>query len=86
MLHRVKEQRNILHTIKIRKVNWVDHVLRKNCHIKHVIEGKIEGWIGTGIRRGRRLKQSGDGLKERGVYCKLKDGALITLGEEFALE
>jgi hypothetical protein len=41
-LHRVKEERNIVHTIKRRKANWIGHILRKNCLLKHVIEGKIE--------------------------------------------
>ena len=42
VLHRVKEERNILHTIKRREVNWIGHILRRNCLLKHVIEGKIE--------------------------------------------
>jgi hypothetical protein len=45
VLHRVKEERNIVHTIKRRKANWICHVLRRNCLLKHVIEGKIEGRI-----------------------------------------
>jgi hypothetical protein len=45
VLHRVKEKRNILHTIKRRKANWIDHILRRNCLLKHVIEGKLEGII-----------------------------------------
>jgi hypothetical protein len=43
VLHRVKEDRYILHTTKIRKANWIGHILRRNCLLKHVIEGKIEG-------------------------------------------
>jgi hypothetical protein len=43
VLHRVKEERNILHTIKGRKANWIGHILRRNCLLKHVIEGKTEG-------------------------------------------
>jgi hypothetical protein len=39
VLHRVKEERNILHTIKRRKANWTGHILRRNCLLKHVIEG-----------------------------------------------
>jgi hypothetical protein len=38
----VKEERNILHTIKTRKANWNGHILRRNCLLKHVIEGKLE--------------------------------------------
>jgi len=44
-LQRVKEVRNILQTIKIRKANWIGHILRRNCPLKHVIEGKIEARI-----------------------------------------
>ena len=40
MLLRVNEQRNILHAIRKRKANWVGHLLRRNCLLKQVIEGK----------------------------------------------
>jgi hypothetical protein len=50
VLHRVKEGRNILHTIRRRKTNWIGHILRRNCLIKHNVKGKI---LGT-RRRGRR--------------------------------
>jgi hypothetical protein len=43
VLHRVKEEWNILHTIKRRKSNWIGHILRRNSLLKHVIEGKLEG-------------------------------------------
>jgi hypothetical protein len=43
VLHRLKEDRNILHAIKIRKANWIGHTFRRNCLLKHIIEGKIEG-------------------------------------------
>jgi hypothetical protein len=32
----VKEERNIVHTIKRRKANWIGHILRRNCLLKHV--------------------------------------------------
>jgi hypothetical protein len=38
VLERVKEERNILHTIKRRKTIWIVHILGKNCLLKHVIE------------------------------------------------
>ena len=41
-LHRVKEDRNILHTIKRRKGSWIGHFFRTNWHLKHVIEGNTE--------------------------------------------
>jgi len=45
VLLRVKEQRNILHEISKRKVNWIGHILRRNCLLQRVIEGKIKGGI-----------------------------------------
>jgi hypothetical protein len=38
----VKEQRNILHEIRKRKANWIGHILRRNCLLQQVIEGKIK--------------------------------------------
>jgi hypothetical protein len=76
VLHRVKEDRNILHTIKRRKANWIGHIMRRNCLLKHVIEGKLEGRIKMTGRRGRRRKQLLDGLREKRRYCKLNKEAL----------
>ena len=42
VLIRVKEQRNALHEISERKANWIGHVLRRNCRLQPVIEGKIK--------------------------------------------
>jgi hypothetical protein len=64
VLHRVKEERNIIHTIKRRNANWIGHILRRNCLLKHVIEGKVEGRIEMTGRRGRRRKQLLNDLKE----------------------
>jgi hypothetical protein len=64
VLHSVKEERNILLTIQRKKANWIGHILRRNCLLKHVIEGKIEV---TG-RRIRRRKQLLDDLKEQRGY------------------
>jgi len=36
-----KEERNILQTMERRKVNWIGHILQRNCFLKQVIEGKI---------------------------------------------
>jgi hypothetical protein len=73
---RVKEERNIVHTIKRRKANWIGHILSGNCLLKHVIEGKLEGRIEMPGRRGRRRKQLLDDLKEKRRYWKLKEEAL----------
>ena len=52
VLHRVKENRNILHTIKRRKANWVGHVLRRNSLLK------------TLIKKNRRDKSNGQAGKK----------------------
>jgi hypothetical protein len=64
VLHRVKEEMNIIGTIKRRKANWIDHILRRNCVLRHVIEGKLEGRIEVTGRR-ERCKQLLDDLKEQ---------------------
>ena len=51
VLHRVKKERNIVHTIKRRKVNWTGHFLRRNCLLKHVTEVEIGGGICDGKTR-----------------------------------
>jgi hypothetical protein len=57
VLIRVKEQRNILHEISKRKANWLGHILRRNCLLQQVIEGKIKGGIEVTGRRGRRRRK-----------------------------
>jgi hypothetical protein len=76
VLLRVKGDRNIIHTIKRRKVNWVCDILRTNCLLKHVIEGKIGGGTEVTVRQGERRTQPLEDLKETRGYCKLKEGAL----------
>jgi hypothetical protein len=43
VLHRVKEERNNLHTIKRRTANWIGYISSRNSILKHVIEGKLGG-------------------------------------------
>jgi hypothetical protein len=78
VLQRVKDERNILHTIKENKANWIGHILRRNCLLTHVIEGKVVGKIGVPERRRRRIrhKQLLDDLKENSIYRKLKEEAV----------
>jgi len=57
----VKEERDFLQTIKWRKANWIVRILRRNCLLKQVIEGKIERTGG----RGRRRKQLLDTIIKR---------------------
>jgi hypothetical protein len=65
VLFRVNGQRNILHEISTRKANWIGHILRRNCLLQRVIEGKIKGGIEVTERRGRRRRKLLDDLKER---------------------
>ena len=76
VLLRIKEQRNILHEISKRKANWIGHILRRNCLLQRVIEGKIKGGILVTGRRGRRRRKLLDDLKERRGYSNLKEEAL----------
>jgi hypothetical protein len=76
VLRRVKEQRNILHEIRKRKANWIDHILPRNCLLQRVTEGKIQGGIEVTGRRGRRRRKLLDDLKKRRGYSHLKEEAL----------
>jgi hypothetical protein len=71
----VKEQRNILHEISKRKANWIGHILRRNCFLRQVIEGKVKGGIEMTGRRSRRRKLLDD-LKERRGYSHVKEEAV----------
>jgi hypothetical protein len=76
VLLRVKEQRNILYEISKRKANCIGHILRENCLLQRVIEGKIKGGIEVTGRRGRRRKKLLDHLNEKRRYSHLKEEAL----------
>jgi hypothetical protein len=75
-LLRVKEQRNILHEIHKWKVNWIGHILHRNCLLQPVIEGKIQVGIELTGRQGRRRRKLLDDLKESRGYSHLKKEAL----------
>ena len=72
VLLRVREHRNILHEIRKRKANWIGHILRRNCLLQLIIEGKIKGGIEVTGRRGRRRRFLLDDLQERRGYSNLK--------------
>ena len=61
-LGRMYEKRR---TTKRRKVNWFGHILRRNCLLMHVIEGKLEERIEVTGRRGRRRKHLVGDVKEK---------------------
>ena len=56
VLQKVNERRNIPHAIRRRKAKRIGPILRRNCLLKHVIEGKTEGTTDMTGRRGRRQK------------------------------
>jgi len=64
VLQMVKEDKNILRTVRRRKANWIGHSLGRNCLLKHVIGEKIEGRREVKRRRGRRRNRLLDDLKE----------------------
>jgi hypothetical protein len=76
VLLRVSEQRNILHEIRKRKANLIGHILRRNCLLKEVIEGKIQGQKEETRRGGRRRKKLLEYLGDRRGYSNLKEEAL----------
>jgi len=60
LLRRVKWERHIVHTVKRRKANWIGHMLRRNCLLKHVAEVRMEG-----RKEGRKEKSDGKTRKKR---------------------
>jgi hypothetical protein len=45
------------------KANWIGHILRRNCCLKHVTEGKIDG----------RIEVRGDGKEDASNLKKRED-------------
>ena len=78
ILREVKEEGNILRTLKHR---WIGHILRRNCHLKRVIQGKIKE---KPRRQGGRRKQLLDDLKENKRYSSLK-GSTMSYSAENSL-
>jgi len=64
VLLRVKEQRNVLREIRKRNANWIGHILRRNCILQRVTEGKIQGGIEVTGRQGRRRRKLFNDLRK----------------------
>ena len=56
--------------------NWIGHILRRNCILKQVIEGKINGEMEVTRRGGRIRRKLLNYLKDKGGYSHLKEEAL----------
>jgi hypothetical protein len=55
------------------RANWIGHILRRNCLLKRVIEGKIKGDMEVTRRRGRRRRKLLDDLEDRRGNSHLKE-------------
>ena len=67
-------------------VNRIGHILRKNCFLKQVIEGKIEDMIEVTERRWRSRKQLLHDLQEKKGYRKLQEESLDRVCGELAFD
>jgi len=56
--------------------NWNSQILRHNCHLKHIVEERIEGRMGRIRKRRIRPKQLLDDLKEKRGHWKIVGEAL----------
>jgi hypothetical protein len=63
VLLRVKELRNILHESSKRKTDWFGHILRRNCLLQQVIDGKIKKGTEVTGRRERKRRMLLDDIK-----------------------
>jgi hypothetical protein len=86
VLVRIKDEINTLTTVKREECKWVSHILRRNCLLKHSVEGKLEGKIGVTGRRGRRIKQLRYDLRKTREYWKLQEAPRFSLCKEMVLE
>ena len=64
--------------MKPRKCNWIGHVLRRNCFLKHVIEEKVEQKLERKRKQGIRRQQLLGDLMGKKRH--------LNLGEERALD
>ena len=72
-MHEVKEERNVLYTMKRIKDRCISHILRRSCVIKkQIVERKTESRIEVTGRQERSPKQLLDNIKKRRRYWKLK--------------
>jgi len=55
VLSLVKEQHSLVHFIKHHQANWIGHVLRHDCLLKTVLEGKMKGKWPRGKPRRKML-------------------------------
>jgi hypothetical protein len=68
LISKYKSQ-DIVTVIKIRRLEWLGHVIRmnENCSVKKILEGKLEGRRGRGRPRLRWINDVEDDLRKLGV-------------------
>ena len=68
VLEHIGEKRILINNILPRKVNWIGHILRRNCLFNDAIEGQMTEGVG-------RRTQLLDDLRNRIRYWELKEEA-----------
>jgi len=53
VLRRGGGDRNVINTVKGETSDWIDHILLRNCLLKHAVEGKMQGRLDVPGRPGR---------------------------------
>ena len=76
VLHRVKDEKNTLHTKIKWAANWIGYMSSRNCLLKYAIEETLEERIESTGRWERRRRQLLDNLKGKKWYWKLMEEAL----------
>ena len=71
VLDLIGEKRSLINNILRRIVNWIGHILRRNCLLHDAIEGQMMEMKGGGRRRTQLL----DDLRNRRRYWELKEEA-----------
>ena len=66
IIERIGEKRKLLNNVLRRKVNWIGHILRRNCLLLDDIEGQVTEVKGVGRRRTQLL----DDLRNRRRYLQ----------------
>ena len=55
IIERIGEKRTLVSNVLRRKVNWIGHILRRNCLLHDIIEGQMTKAKGVGRRRTQLL-------------------------------
>ena len=80
VLFLVQEQRSLMQVIKQRQANWIGHVLRHDCLLKTVLEGKMERKRSRGKPRRKMLDLLVEQEDKKISYEELKRGAQSRVG------